>query len=108
MSEIIESNHEVAESVKEELTAICGDIAKFETAIKDMKEQEDLLREKLYEGMEKNGIVKLETPEVLISYIAPSDSEYFDKARFRKENPGLYDEYVTIKTKKGYVRIKVK
>lgn len=84
------------------------ELANFERQIKDIKAQEDELRKNLTEAMEHHGIIKLETPEVTVSYVAPSDSEYFDKARFRKENPSLYDDYVTMKEKKGYVRIKVK
>jgi regulator of replication initiation timing len=83
-------------------------IADFERQIKTIKEQEDNLKQAILEEMETNQIVKLDTPDILISYIAPTDRETFDSKTFKAEHQDLYDEYVKMTPVKSSVRIKVK
>lgn len=104
----VESTRELTESQRGDVVEISHSIADFETQIKVLKEQQERLRSELLEAMDEYDILKIETDEVDIVKVAPTDVEYFDKAKFKKENQDLYDEYVTMKQKKGYVRIKVK
>ena len=83
-------------------------IAECERKVKEIKEAEDALRTAILEAMESEGIKKLETPELTISYIEPTDREDFDKKRFRADNPDLYDEYVKFTTIRSSIRIKLK
>ena len=83
-------------------------LAYFEAAVKQMKEQEEQLKEAIKKEMEARGILKLETPEVVIRYVDGTDVETFDKTAFKKENPDLYDEYVSMKPRASYITIKVK
>lgn len=83
-------------------------IAEFERQIKTIKEQEDNLKKAIIEEMEKNQIVKLETPDLLISYVASTDRETFDSKTFRADHQDLYDEYVSMTPVKSSIRIKVK
>ena len=66
------------------------------------------LKEKLLAEMEKHGILKIETDELLINYVAPYSKETFDSKALRKDNPDLYDQYVKIGTVSGSVRMKLK
>lgn len=83
-------------------------IAEFERMAKSIKEQEDALKQAILAEMEEKGILKLETEEMTVSYVAPTDRETFDSKTFKKENPKLYDEYVKMTPVKSGVRIKVK
>lgn len=83
-------------------------VADFERKIKLLKEEEDKLKEEILKEMEKNQILKIDTPDILISYIAPTDRETFDSKTFREENQELYDEYVKMTPVKSSIRIKVK
>lgn len=83
-------------------------IANFEKEIKKIKEQQESLKAMLLEEMEKYNILKLEDEHIRINYIAESDTEYFDKTTFKKENPDIYDNYVSMRPKKAYVKITVK
>lgn len=83
-------------------------LAYFEAKVKAIKEEEDALKAALKEEMEKRGITALDTEELQIRYIAQGDTEYFDKTRFRRENPDLYDEYVSMRSRAAYVSIKVR
>ena len=82
-------------------------IAEFERQIKAIKEQEDALKAAILAEMEQKGIIKLETGEMTITYVAPSDREIFDSKAFRKEHADLYDEYVKMSPVKSSIRIKV-
>lgn len=83
-------------------------IADFENRIKELKEQEDELKSRILAEMEEKGLVKLETDDLTINYIASTDREDFDKKRFKEDNQDLYDEYVKMTPIKASIRIKVK
>lgn len=83
-------------------------IADFEKAVKEIEAREKELKRLILEEMELKGIVKIETEELIINYIAPTDRESFDSKGFRKDNPTLYDKYVSMTPVKSSIRIKVK
>ena len=83
-------------------------IVEIETMMKSLKAKQDEIKVALLEAMETNNVLKLDTPELLISYVASSDRETFDSKRFKDEHQDLYDEYVTMTPVKSSIRIKVK
>ncbi len=83
-------------------------IAEFETKIKAIKEQEDELKKAILNEMESKGIIKLETDNLVISYIAPTDRETLDTKKLRKDMPDVYDDYVKLSPVKSSIRIKVR
>ena len=83
-------------------------IVEFERLIKSIKEQEDALRTAVFTAMEESGTVKLETDDLIINYISESDKETFNAKQFRKDYPGLYDDYITMSKVKAQIRIKLK
>ena len=87
---------------------VAQSLAEFEKAVKVVTKKRDDLRGAILKEMEKNGIIKLETPEVDITYIAGTDRESFNGTAFKAEYPEQYDRYVTMKPVKPSVRVKVK
>jgi regulator of replication initiation timing len=83
-------------------------IAEIEKTIKALKAKEDEMKAEILKGMEINNILKLETDDIVVSYIASTGRETFDSKKFRADNPDLYDEYVSISPVKSSIRIKVK
>ena len=83
-------------------------IAEFERKMKEIKEAEDALKQSILDEMSKKNILKIETEEMTISYLAPSDRETFDSKRFRAEHADLFDEYVKLSPVKASVRLKLK
>ena len=83
-------------------------VADFERKIKLLKEDEDKLKEAILKEMEENQIIKLDTQDLLISYIAPTDRETFDSKTFKADHQDLYDEYVKMTPVKSSIRIKLK
>ena len=82
-------------------------LAEFERMAKEVKAKQDELKQRILEEMESKGIVSIKSPELTISYVAPSTRETFDIKAFRKGHPDLYDEYVNISMVKSSVRMKV-
>lgn len=83
-------------------------IADFEKQIKALKEKEDALKASLLAEMQKKNIVKLETPELDITYIASTMRESFDTKAFRAEYPSIYDEFARLSPVSASIRFKVK
>ena len=84
------------------------ELADFERKIKELKEAEDTIKQKILEEMETKGILKIDTADITISYIASSDRETFDSKRFKTEHADLFDEYVKMTPVKSSVRLKLK
>lgn len=83
-------------------------IINMELAIKDLKEREEELKRTILNEMEEKHIIKVESDNLLINYIASTDRETFNTKVFREEQPDLYDEYVKLTPVKSSIRIKVK
>jgi hypothetical protein len=83
-------------------------IAEYERTMKVLKDKEDTLKKAILAEMEAKNIVKIDTPDMTISYIAPTDRETFDSKAFRKEHADMYDDYVKFTPVKSSIRIKVK
>lgn len=87
---------------------VSSKLAEFERLAKDIKAKQDELKSRILAEMEEHGILKIETDELTITYIAPTSRETFDSKALRKDKPDLYDEYVRLSTISASVRMKVK
>lgn len=96
-------------TVNGELTAeTSSKIAEFERQVKLIKKQEEELKKAILEEMEKKNIIKLDTPELAITYVAPTTSERLDTKTLREELPDIYDTYVKLSPVKASIRVRVK
>lgn len=80
----------------------------YERLAKWAKEHEDKLKAEIIAEMESKGILKIETEEVTVKYVAATSKETFDSKKLRKDAPDIYDKYVRITPAKASVRVKVK
>lgn len=83
-------------------------LATIESTVKKLKEIEEEIKARILMEMEARGIYKIETPDVTITYIAPSERDAFDSKAFKMDNPKMYHQYVKTTEVKSSVRIKVK
>ncbi len=83
-------------------------IAEFEKMAKEIKEKEDELKKAILAEMESKGVIKLDTDELTIAYVAPTERETPDGKTLREELPDIYDTYVKISPVKSSIRIKLK
>ena len=89
-------------------TWVSSQLAEFEKQVKFYKEQEEELKKKILEEMEKKNIIKIESDDILINYISASERETFDTKKFREEHEEMYDDYVKFTTVKPSIRIRIK
>ena len=83
-------------------------IANLEMQAKAIKNLQDEVKTKLLEEMEKHGIIKIDTEDLTITYVASTTRETFDGKSFKNDFPDLYDEYVKIGNVSPSVRLKLK
>lgn len=83
-------------------------IAEFERQIKDIQEKEKALKEAILQEMQDKKIIKIDTPELSITYVDETYKESFDSKLFREQHPDLYDNYVKMSPVKASLRLKVK
>lgn len=86
---------------------VAEEILFCERVAKEAKAREDELKAKILEEMESRNIIKIEHPNLSITYVAEFDRESFDTKAFKKAEPDLYDSYVKMTTVKPSIRIKV-
>ena len=82
--------------------------AEFERVVKEIKAKEDEVKAQIKAEMEEKNIIKIETPELLITYVAESDRETFQTKKFKEEHPDLHDEYIKMSPVKSSIRVKVR
>lgn len=83
-------------------------VAEFEKLAKEVKEKEDELKKAILAEMESKGIIKLDTDDLTITYVAATDRETLDSKTLRTELPDIYDAYVKISPVKSSIRVKLK
>ena len=83
-------------------------LMKYEETLAALKTDYDELKKKLLQEMEKKNVIKVETGDIRINYIAETDREKFNSKAFRSEHPDLYDSYVDFVPFKASVRIALK
>lgn len=76
--------------------------------IKELKKRDEEIKKAILEEMENKNILKIDTDEISISYIASSDRETFDTKNFREKHSDLYDEFIKFTPVKSSIRVKVK
>ncbi len=102
MNELIQfENGHLAEKAVEYIRAT-------EARMKKEKEDYDAFKRELLKAMEGNGITKIDTDTVTVSYIGATTRETFDSKAFKADMPELYDEYTRFSDVAPSIRIKVK
>ena len=104
MGELIKVENDIA--VLTEGTA--EKIVEFERIVKDIKEKEDALKKAILEEMREHNLIKLETDELTLTYVAPTTRESLDTKAIKEELPQIYDTYCKLSTVKESLRIKIK
>ena len=83
-------------------------IAEFERMAKEIKAKQDELKARILDEMEQKCILKLETPEMTVSYVAAYNKESLDTKAIKEELPDIYDTYAKLSPVKASIRIKLR
>ena len=87
---------------------VCEKIISLEKQAKEIKKQQDIMKNDILEAMQKYGVLKIDNEFLKISFIPEHDAEKFDSKTFKEENPDVYDMYAKITKVKPSIRITVK
>lgn len=80
----------------------------FEQKAKELKEQQKVFREQLYQKMEENDIKKIDTGDIIITRVLPTVRKSVDSTKLKKELPDVYEQFLKESAVKGSIRIKAK
>ena len=83
-------------------------IAEFERKVKEIKDAEEKLKEAIKAEMVSKSLIKLETDDLTITYVAPTTRESLDSKALKTELPDIYDTYAKVSNVKDSIRVKVK
>lgn len=83
-------------------------IAAVEAETASMIAKRDQLRHSLKAAMEAQGVKKIDTDTLSVTYVEPTDRERFDSKALREDMPEIYDAYVSMSPVKSQIRIKLK
>ena len=86
---------------------IATQIKNFELQVKDIKAKEEELKNKILDAMRTHRVEKIESPELTITYIAPTKRETLDSKKLKEEKPDIYLEYVQVSDVKDSIRLKI-
>ena len=87
---------------------VCEKIISLEKQAKEIKKQQDNMKNEILEAMQKNGVIKFDNEFLKIAFVPEHDAEKFDSKKFKEENPDIYDMYAKISKVKASIRITVK
>lgn len=100
MNELI-VNGELHPRALQKIISLAETIAAYETEYNSLKNA-------ILNAMAEQNIVKIDTEEVLINYIAPTTIESLDAKRLKEDLPNIYDEYARITQVKARLKVKIK
>lgn len=85
-------------------------IKDFEKEKKEIEEQEQKLREKLLEAMEKYGHDKWVSPDgtLTVTYTPENEVTTFDSKKFKEDDFDTYFKYLKTSTRKASIRMTIK
>jgi len=91
---------------------IVKDLVQFEKQMRELKEIQDNYKQLIKNEMEEKNILRIidEVTGLNIVYTGEKeDLEFFNKDKFREENPQFYDKYVTMNGKRSsYITVRIK
>lgn len=83
-------------------------IVEMEESVKILKAERAKFVSGMYNLMEQHDIKQIDNEAYRITRVLPTTRKSFDSARFKKDNPELYEDYVKESPVKGSLRITLK
>ena len=83
-------------------------LVKLSTRFNKVADEMESLKAAILAEMERKNIIKVETPKMEVTYIAPTTRESIDTKALKAECPEVADAYTKIMPVKSSVRIKLK
>lgn len=88
----------LAPDTADRIASLTKEAKKLEEALKEIKSR-------LFEEMKAQNVLKIDMPNLVITYVAETTTESLDSKALKKDLPEIYNEYVTEKPRAGYVKL---
>ncbi len=95
-------------ALKNDKADVIKAVASLAIQKKVIEEQEKAMRVQLVAAMEKYGVKSLDTPDVKITYIAPTTRTSIDSTKLKKDLPGVAAKYSKTSNVSASVKIEVR
>lgn len=83
-------------------------LALIKKQMEELEKEESELKASIMESMKTNGLDKIESDIIDITYVAPFERETFDSKKFKVDNPEMYEAYKRMSKVSESLKIKVK
>ena len=83
-------------------------IMEIENTAKTYEEKAKLLREGLKAEMEKSGVKKWETDNIMVTYVNATERRGIDSVKLKAEQPSIYEQYSKVTNVNSSIKIKLK
>lgn len=103
-----ETIHDELAQFKSAMPEAIQKITNLVVTMKQLEEQEKLLKEQLVAAMEAHGIKSFENDQIKMVYVAPTTRTSIDSAKLKKDHPDLAKQYSKTSNVSASVRITVK
>ncbi len=93
--------------LREKHKEIFDELEKYEEAISKLSEQQNNMRQDLTDSIENAGLTNKSISNDIfkVSYVAATTRQNFDKDKFKKQYPVLYNKFIKLVDVKSYVKI---
>ena len=95
-------------SMLQKLSELEFAIMEIENTAKEYEEKAKSLREGLRAEMEKSGVKKWETDNIVVTYVNSSERRGIDSVRLKAEQPDIYEQYSKVTNVNSTIKIKLK
>lgn len=83
-------------------------IMEIEQTAKSYEEKAKQLREGLKAEMEKSGVKKWETDNIVVTYVNATERKGIDTTKLKEEQPSIYEQYSKVTNVNSTIKIKLK
>ncbi len=83
-------------------------IMEIEQTAKSYEEKAKQLREGLKAEMEKSGVKKWETDNIVVTYVNATERKGIDTVKLKEEQPSIYEQYSKVTNVNSTIKIKLK
>ena len=95
------------QELKEEYSKVFKQLEEYENTISELSEKQDNMRQDLTESIENAGLTEkgISNNIFKVKYVAETTRQNFDKDKFKKQYPVLFNKFINIVKVKSYIKI---
>ena len=95
------------QELKEEYSKVFKQLEEYENIISELSNKQDNMRQDLTDSIENAGLTEkgISNDIFKVKYVAETTRQNFDKDKFKKQYPVLFNKFINIVKVKSYIKI---